>query len=146
MKINFTKKQYEDLVKLVYLGTWMVNAHRTDDRVEKYEELEQYILSFYKDFGMENFILFDEELKRFFPTKEFEEETDVEQYIDEYNNDIFWEELIDRLARRDFIRAYGEENLLKMTWEERFEKEQPFIDKYDEEFEKNGIENLDIKR
>lgn len=146
MKINFTKKQYEDLVKLVYLGTWMVNAHRTDDRVEKYEELEQYILSFYKDFGMENFILFDEELKRFFPTKEFEEETDVEQYIDEYNNDIFCEELIDRLARRDFIRAYGEENLLKMTWEERFEKEQPFIDKYDEEFEKNGIENLDIKR
>lgn len=146
MKINFTKKQYEDLVKLVYLGTWMVNAHRTDDRVEKYEELEQYILSFYKDFGMENFILFDEELKRFFPTKEFEEETDVEQYIDEYNNDIFWEELIDRLARRDFIRAYGEENLLKMTWEERFEKEQPFIDKYDEEFEKNGIENLDIKK
>lgn len=146
MKINFTKKQYEDLVKLVYLGTWMVNAHRTDDRVEKYEELEQYILSFYKDFGMENFILFDEELKRFFPTKEFEEETDVEQYKDEYNNDIFWEELIDRLARRDFIRAYGEENLLKMTWEERFEKEQPFIDKYDEEFEKNGIENLDIKR
>lgn len=146
MKINFTKKQYEDLVKLVYLGTWMVNAHRTDDRVEKYEELEQYILSFYKDFGMENFILFDEELKRFFPTKEFEEETDVEQYKDEYNNDIFWEELIDRLARRDFIRAYGEENLLKMTWEERFEKEQPFIDKYDEEFEKNGIENLDIKK
>jgi hypothetical protein len=146
MKINFTKKQYEDLVKLVYLGTWMVNAHRTDDRVEKYEDLEQYLLSFYKEFGMENFILFDEELKRFFPTKEFEEETDVEQYIDEYNNDIFWEELIDRLARRDFIREYGEENVLKMTWEERFEKEQPFIDKYDEEFEKNGIENLDIKR
>lgn len=146
MKINFTKKQYEDLVKLVYLGTWMVNAHRTDDRVAKYEELEQYILSFYKNFVMENFILIDEELKRFFPTKEFEEETDVEQYIDEYNNDIFWEELIDRLARRDFIREYGEENLLKMPWEERFGKEQPFIDKYDEEFEKNGIENLDIKR
>ena len=145
MKINFTKKQYEDLVKLIHLGTWMINAHRTDDIVEKYEDLEQYILSFYKDFGIEKFIEFDKELNKFFPTREFEEDTDVEQYIDEYNNDIFWEELIDRLARRDFIREYGEDKVLKMTWEERFEKEQPFIDKYDEEFEKNGIENLDIK-
>lgn len=32
-----------------------------------------------------------------------------------------------------------------MTWEDRLEKEQPFIDKYEEEFEKNGIENLEIK-
>jgi len=143
MKINFTKKQYEDLVKLIYLGTWMVNAHRTDDIVEKYEDLEQYLRSFYKDFDMEKYIEFDKKLNKFFPTREFEEDTDVEQYIDEYNNDIFWEELIDRLARRDFIRAYGEENLLKMTWEERFEKEQPFIDKYDEEFEKYGIERLE---
>ena len=45
MKINFTKKQYEDLVKLVYLGTWMINAHRTDDIVEKYEEWQKRRLS-----------------------------------------------------------------------------------------------------
>jgi ABC-type Fe3+ transport system substrate-binding protein len=89
MKINFTKKQYEDLVKLVYLGTWMINAHRTDDLVEKYEDLEQYLLSFYKDFDMEKYIEFDKKLNKFFPTGEFEEDTDVEQYIDEYNNDIF---------------------------------------------------------
>lgn len=106
MKINFTKKQYEDLVKLIYLGTWMINAHRTDDIIENYEDLEQYVLSFFKDFGMEKYILFDEELNKFFPTKAFEEDTEVDQYIDEYNNDIFGEELIDRLARRDFIQVY----------------------------------------
>jgi hypothetical protein len=145
MKINFTKKQYEDLVKLAYLGTWMINAFRTDDTVEKYEELEQYIFSFFKDFEMEKYIMFDEELKMFFPTKEFEENTDVEQYIDEYNNDIFWDELIYRLARRDLIREYGEENVIDMTLEELIEKEEPFIEKYDEEFAKNGIYNLEIK-
>lgn len=123
----------------------MINAHRTDGIIENYEDLEQYVLSFFKDFGMEKYILFDEELNKFFPTKAFEEDTDIEQYIDEYNNDIFWEELIDRLARRDFIQVYGEENVNKMTWEDRLEKEQPFIDKYEEKFEKNGIENLEIK-
>jgi len=32
-----------------------------------------------------------------------------------------------------------------MFWEERIEKEHPFIEKYEEEFEKNGIENSKIE-
>ena len=31
MQIEFDKKQYEILLKLVYLGNWMANAHRTED-------------------------------------------------------------------------------------------------------------------
>jgi hypothetical protein len=31
-----------------------------------------------------------------------------------------------------------------MNWRERIEKEDPFIEKYAREFEKNGIENLEI--
>jgi len=144
MEIKFTKKQYEDLIKLVYLGEWMINAYHTNDRVKNFEELEQYILSFYKDFGMEKYIVFDERLKRFFNTKAFEEETEVEQYIDEYNDNTFWDELLYRLANRDFVEQYGEKAIKKMTWEERIEKEQPFIEKYANEFERNGIKNLVI--
>ena len=33
----------------------------------------------------------------------------------------------------------------KMAWEERLEKEHPFIEKYEEEFEKHGIEKLEVK-
>jgi hypothetical protein len=69
----------------------------------------------------------------------------VEQYIDEYNSDVFWDELIHRLARRDLIREYGEENVINMSLEQLIEKEQQFIEKYDEEFAKNGIEYLEIK-
>ena len=28
MKIHITKKQYESLAKIVYLGNWMANANR----------------------------------------------------------------------------------------------------------------------
>ena len=145
MKINFTKNQYEDLVKLVYLGAWMINAHRTDDAVNRYEDVEQYILSFHRDFGMEKYIGYDEELNKYFPTGEFEDDTDVDEYKEEYNNDTFWDELIHRLARRDLIREYGETGVFTMSLEEIMEKEQPFIDKYEEEFGINGIENLEIK-
>ena len=53
MKINFTKKQFENLLKLVYLGEWMANAHKTDDIIEKYREMLFYVFSFAEEFGFE---------------------------------------------------------------------------------------------
>ncbi|MCC7202117.1 MAG: hypothetical protein IT393_05550 [Nitrospirae bacterium] len=144
MEIRFTKEQYEDLVKLVYLGTWMVNAFRTDDRVKKFDELEQYILSYFKEFGLKQSIIYDNDLKEYFVAKELEE-GELDQYIDDYNNDNFWDELIYRLARRDLIREYGEDKVTKMTWQERLEKEAPFIEKYEEEFEEHGIERIEAQ-
>ena len=146
MEIKFTKEQYENLVKLVYLGNWMINAIRCgSDIIEKFEDLEQYIFSFYKEFGLEGCIEYDEEDKRFYPTGKFEMESEIEEYRQEYDNENFWDELISRLARRDFIRKYGEDAINKMTLEEIMEKESYFIEKYEEEFEKYGIERLKIK-
>jgi len=145
MKINFTKKQYEDLMKLVYLGSWMINSHRTDNVEERYDELEQYILSFSEEFGTENYVEFDEELNRFFTTRKFEEDTEIEQYKEEYDDNTFWDELIYRLARRDLIKTYGEAAVFTMTTDELLDKEQPFIDRYEMEFERHGIDNLEIR-
>jgi hypothetical protein len=145
MKINFTKKQYEDLMKLVYLGAWMINSHRTDNIEERYEELEQYILSFSEEFGSENYVEFDEELNRFFTTREFEEDAEIEHYKEEYDDNTFWDELIYRLARRDLIKTYGEAAVFTMTTDELLDKEQPFIDRYELEFERYGIDNLEIR-
>ncbi|GAB4548121.1 MAG: hypothetical protein Fur0020_16030 [Thermodesulfovibrionia bacterium] len=144
MKINLTKKQYQTLIKLIYLGEWVVNAHRVDDRVKEFEEFEQYILSFYKDFDMERYITFDEDLKMYFTTMEFEEESGISDYIEEYDDNTFWGELIFRLVSRDLIERYGEEAVMDMDWEERMKKERVFIEEYEEEFERNGIKNLVI--
>ena len=144
MNIAFTKEQYENLVKLIYLGNWMVNAIRIDDAVKKFEDVEQYIHSFHKDFGLERYVMYDQELRKFFPTNELETESDVEEYRDDYEDEVFWSELTDRLARRDFIREHGEAVIRKMEPMERMKKEQPFIDKYDDELHKHGIERLEI--
>ncbi|MBU2598223.1 MAG: hypothetical protein KKC53_03465 [Actinobacteria bacterium] len=146
IEIKLTKEQYEDLVKLVYLGNWMINAIRTDDKIEKYDIIEQYIYSFAKNANLENYIIFDNELNEFYPTREFELETDVDEYREEYNNEIFWDELIYRLSVRDFIKAYGEDVIKKMSLRDQIVKKSPFIEKYEKEFEKHGIENLEIKK
>lgn len=150
LKITLTKKQYENLVKMVYLGNWMINSIRSgqegDEQIEKYNKIEQYIFSFAEEAGMDRYIEFDKKLNKFFPTIEFEEETDIEKYRSEYNNETFWEELIDILAQRDFVKTYGKEQISKMDLVELIEKRYPFEEKYRYEFENYGIENLVIRR
>jgi len=146
IELKLTKDEYEKLIKVVYLGEWMINSHRLPDETnEEYESVEQRIYSHAKEAGMEHLIMYDEGLKKFFPTRELEMESDAEMFREEYDNEAFWDELIDGLSNRDFVRTYGEDAIKAMTPEERFKKLCPFVDKYEDETEKRGIENLEIK-
>ena len=145
MKIEFTKDQFDNLMKLAYLGNWMVNGFRAkDEQVKEFDDLEKYIYSFAKEAGLEKYAVYEEEFKEYYPTNELEEELD--HYLDEYRDEIFWEELIYRMAWRDFVKEYGEKAIKKMSWKKRIKKERPFIDKYAEEFEDDGIVNLVINK
>jgi hypothetical protein len=144
MKINFTKEQYETLIKAVYLGNWVVNATEAETVDENFDGLEEYILSFAKDFGLEQYVDYDEGEKKFYASKELEE-TDIEEHIQRYDDYTFWDKLIFNLAERDLLHKYGERAVEKMTDVERFEKEQTFLEKYEQEFSVNGIRNLVIK-
>lgn len=143
MKIFFSKKQYETLLKLAYLGGWVANSHKAGDDVDtEFEQMEDYINSFAEDFGMGELFRQGED-GIIYPTIEFEEMLDP--YIDEYNEENFWETLVNRLARRDFIAQYGEDTVSGMDFAELFEKEEPFLKKYDDEFYANGLKNLYIR-
>lgn len=145
MKIDLTKKQFEDLMKLVYLGNWMANAIRTDDRIKKYEDLQSHVFSYAKDLGFDEYV--DDEDSNdgvFYPTRFFEEDTEVDQLRTEYDEDAFWSELPNRLGERDFYKKYTEKELKKMSREEYFLKMQECIIKWEEELEKNGIDRLGI--
>lgn len=121
----------------------MANAHRTDP-IKEFDELEQYILSFGKDFGMEEDIEYDENLKQFFLTEEYIERSGLEELIDEYNEDTFWDELLFKLADRDMMEKYGIETLKNMEPDELWDKRIPFLEFYEKEFEENGVENLRV--
>ena len=146
MKIDFTKEQFENLMKMVYLGNWMANAHKTDDTIEKYSEIENYIFSFAKDFGFEEYVDDSDANKgKFYPTRMFEEDTDINTIHDDYNNDTFWDELVERLTIRDFRKKYSIEEITKMSSEERFSEMGKIEEKYADEVEEYGIDRLIIK-
>lgn len=141
MKINFTKKQYKQLLDLVYLGEWTANSSKAGDETNKdYEEMYQYILSFAKSYGYDDLITYEKILDGYFPTNEYEES--LQPIIDENDNDVFWNELTGRLAKRDLAKKgekfQSHDDLLKHLFQ---------IEKtYEIEFEKNGVDNLVIKK
>jgi len=147
MKIDITKKDYLTLLEILEIVDWVLHAHHTEERSEtrKYREIEQKIFSYAKDTGFEDLVSYDSQLKRYFPTRQFENTSPGMDFVREFENDTFWDELVQRLVERDLIRQVGEERLLSMETQERFEKEEPFEKRYADEFYKHELENLTLR-
>lgn len=43
MKIELTEKQFRRLLDLVYIGNWVLNSTRGDDRIREYDEVESTV-------------------------------------------------------------------------------------------------------
>ena len=142
MKIEFSKSQYKTLVKALFLASWVVNSHKTEDLDDEFERLEQYILSQGKFFDLKN-VEFDDKHGKYYHDREFEEKT--LKHLEEFVDESFWVELIDRLAERDFFNALGESEIRKMSRDERFRKFYEFANPYEAEFAEHGIDKLVIR-
>jgi hypothetical protein len=147
MIIEFTQKEYECLLDVLYIADWVMNAHKVEDdpRTEVYKKLEQKLFSYAKDVGFENLIEYASDHKKYYPTSELDEAGPAREFIEEFENDTFWAELTSRLADRDSARKVGGvENLSKLSFEDRVKIILPLEEKYASEFEKRGLEGLSI--
>jgi adenine specific DNA methylase Mod len=141
MKINFTKKQYKHLLDLIYLGDWVANSSKIGEEIDAdYEALADYVYSFAKSFGYEDYIVYDKEYNTHFPTNKLEEELRVT--IEENDTEVFWTELSSHLAHRDLQKELKSivppaDNFIRLLQIE---------EKYNNEFEENGLDNVVIQR
>jgi hypothetical protein len=105
MKINFTKSEYQILLDVIYMANCILHAHDTEDRsdTKEYSDLFQKLMSYANDMGCEDLVNFDEQQKNYAESFIFEEESPALDYIDEFENESFWSELISRLARQDAL-------------------------------------------
>ena len=147
MQIDFSKEEYSTFLEILEIAHWILCAHRTgepEDR-KRYQDFEQKIFSCAEALGVEDLIMYDEELERYFPTREHDENSPARTFIDEFENETFWSELIEKLAERDMHQKLDDKKILEMTPEERCKAYYDFEKKYEEEFEEHGIERLEIR-
>jgi hypothetical protein len=140
INIKFTSNQYKALLKLIYLGEWVLNSHldRSDGKLTIEEEVEQMIYASNPEPGI---FEYENDLKMYFPTRNFEDK--MQTFIDDYDNFNFWEELAHQLADRDTKIELGDK-FDKMGTREFIEIHHKYLEFYAEEFNKNNLKNLKI--
>lgn len=144
MNIELSREEYELLVEMIYTADYVYCAYLNENNQdrEKYHLLQQKIMSYANQFKIENLVEWDDGSKQFIPTNDFIEKTSSVHFIEDFEINTFWEQLIDRLAIRDLFNQYGEEVVKQMDEKEFFTKRTQFREKYEEEFEKNGLQNI----
>ena len=144
MEIKLTKRQYEILMRLAYLGNWVVNGFHPEDSDAETDAVEDTIYGKARDFGLGKLVYYDEDVDEWYPTNETEDRWLAD--LDQYKNDVFWEELEYRLADRDLVVRYGESAVDGMSAEERERMDRELVEHYYEEFFRNGLKNLALVR
>lgn len=147
MKVEITNEEYMDLLDLLHIANWVLVSHKTtvDPRVEKLERIIQKFYALARETGRGDLIEYDPGRGKYRPTKMLEDTSHSLEFIDEFVDHSFWDELIFRLAERDAARqAGGYEKLDLLGHEDRHAFIDPFEERYAEEFNERGLERLEI--
>lgn len=134
MNIELSDKQFRRLLDLVYIGNWILNSTRGEDRFKDYDDLQEKLFALCSKNGMNSLVQFY--MGHYFPSKAYED-GGIHEAIADYEDAVFFDILAEELARRDML----EENLSQDDMTELAAR----MDDYMDEFEKNGIDNLSIE-
>ena len=121
MNIELTSKEYRLLLDMVYIGNWILNSTRTDDRIEDYDLLQEKLFAKAPANGMRSLV--ESWQGQIFPSRAYEDA-------------VFYDILAEELARRDLgLENSDPEDATELTNR---------MDEYMAEFEKNGLNTINI--
>ena len=135
MKLELTAKQYRRLLDMVYIGNWVLNSTRGDDRFRDYDEVESILFEKASQEGMA--VLAEVWEGEVVPSRAFVE-GGIHEAIIEYENNVFFDILAEDLARRDM----EQENVDQNDTIELLNR----MEEYMTEFELNGTDHLSVDK
>ena len=131
MDLHLTTKQFRRLLDMAYIGNWVLNSARGEDRFRDYDEVESLLFAKAAQEGMPALAeLWQGEVV---PSRAFAE-GGIHEAIMEYENNVFFDNLAEDLARRDMEDASIDQN--------NYEELSSRIDAYIAEFEQHGTDNI----
>lgn len=133
MEIKLTEKQFRRLLDLVYIGNWVLNSTRGDDRIRQYDQVESLIFSYCLSHGMAGLTeLYQGEL---IPSRAFAD-GGIHEAIEQYEDTIFYELLAEELALRDLDG--------QPLTRENYDALMARIDAYLSEFDEHGTDRVTV--
>jgi len=150
MKASFTAKEYRQLLELVHLGMWVVTSYQGEDTAaaKRYYDFDQRLLELATDAGCADLVEKHED-GSLQPSPKLSEDERVREIQNEFQNDVFWHELVARMADRDLAGDQVKRGLETPGVEpppssdERLKKIEA---RYWDEFEQNDLVNVVVLR
>lgn len=150
MKFSLTNKEYRLLLELVHLGMWSVTGYQGEETpaAKRYFGLDQKLMEAAGSFGCGELVETrdDGSLQ---PSSKLAEDEDLREIQNEFQNDVFWHELVTRLADRDLSAEQGRRGVETPGVDPTPSSEEVtkrIEDRYWKEFEKNDLENVVVLR
>ena len=134
MHIELTNKEFRRLLDLVYIGNWVLNSTRNEDRFQDYDLIENKLFGLCAGGPMQALTEPYEGL--WYPSKAYTE-GGIHEAIAYYEDNVFYEILAEELSRRDM-------NYPDIT-EEKYDELLERMERYMQEFEISGIDNLQLE-
>ena len=133
MKIELSEQQFRYLLDLVYIGNWVMNSTRENDRIKEYDQVESLVFSHCLSHRMSKLVeLYRGEL---IPSRAFAD-GGIHEVIESYEDIMFYEILAEEMALRDM----NGEPLTQENYAALMER----IETYLLEFDRNGTNNISV--
>ena len=131
MEIQLTNREFRLLLDMVYIGNWVLNSTRGEDRFQEYDDLESKIFGLCRGTGFKALV---EQFDGVEVPSQAYAEGGIHEAIGYYEDNVFYEILAEELSRRDMdYPQIGEENYPDLV--ER-------MGRYMDEFERSGVDHL----
>ena len=131
MQIDLTNQEFRQLLDLVYIGNWILNSTRGEDRFQPYDHLESKLFGLCRENRMK--VLVENWNGTDVPSRAYVE-GGIQEAIAYYEDNVFYEILAEELARRDM--DYPE------ITDENYDEIVGRMDQYMEEFQDSGVDHL----
>ena len=134
MQIELSKQEFRTLLDMVYIGNWVLNSTRGNDRFQIYDDLESKLFSLCRANGMR--VLVEQWEGVDVPSRAY---TDggIHEAIAFYEDNVFYEILAEELSRRDMDYA-------EIT-DENYDEIMGRMNRYMDEFQLSGLDHLKLE-
>ena len=133
MTIELTEREFRRLLDMVYIGNWILNSTRGEDRFVDYDLVQEKLFSLCAAQGMPSLI--QRWQGHVFPSRAYED-GGIHEAIADYEDAVFFDILAEELARRDLGLVDNDP--------EDFTELNARIDEYLDEFEKSGLDAVSV--
>lgn len=150
MKVSFTAKEYRQLLELVHLGMWAVTGYQGEDTAaaKRYHALDQRLMELATDMGCADLVE-ERDDGTLQPAPKLADDERVRDIQSEFQNDVFWHELVQRLAERDLAGEQARRTMETPGVEPpptRDDQLKKIEDRYWTEFEKHDLTHVVVLR